>query len=56
MNPLWIDSDGGADDLISLILAVKNNLDIIGISSVFGITDTDHAFDNLRNVLSLYLA
>ena len=53
MNPLWIDSDGGADDLISLILAVKNNLDIVGISSVFGITDTDHAFDNLRNVLSL---
>ena len=51
--PIWIDTDTGVDDAVSLLCALKlDKLAIRGISSVAGNVEHAKTFKNCRNVLA----
>lgn len=50
---LHIDTDGGVDDAIALILAARSPVELVSLSSVFGNTDALQAATNARAVLRL---
>lgn len=43
----WIDSDGGVDDALAILWAIKNGFNIVGISSVFGNLNIEGSSRNL---------
>lgn len=55
MFKIWIDTDGGIDDILALILALNSNeLEIIGISTVAGNVTVEKATKNVLNFLEIY--
>jgi purine nucleosidase len=54
MTVLLIDSDGGIDDIVGLWwAATQRDVDIVGVTAVWGNVDVDQATSNLRRVLHL---
>ena len=49
---LWIDTDGGVDDAISIMLAI-GKLDIEGISGVFGNVGLPQVMHNIQKILQV---
>lgn len=55
MTKIWIDTDGGIDDILALILAFNvKNLEILGISTVAGNVNVEKATKNVLNFLEIY--
>jgi len=55
MFNIWIDTDGGIDDILALILAFNaKNLKILGISTVAGNVSMEKATKNVLNFLEIY--
>ena len=55
MPKIWIDTDGGIDDTLALILAFNaENLKILGITTVAGNVNVEKATKNVLNFLEIY--
>ncbi|WP_459191088.1 nucleoside hydrolase [Halosimplex sp. J119] len=54
-TPLLIDTDPGCDDAIAILLALEHSeLEVVGLSTVFGNAPTDATTRNARSVLELF--
>ncbi|MHA1797819.1 MAG: nucleoside hydrolase, partial [Candidatus Helarchaeota archaeon] len=52
---IWIDTDGGIDDILALIIALNSpELDVVGISTVAGNVRVEKATENVLNFLKIY--
>lgn len=48
-----IDTDGSADDLTAIILAVRSNIPILAITSSYGTNTSVHALANVLKTLKV---
>ncbi len=51
MKKIIIDTDCGIDDAIAIMMAVKNGLDVLGITTVSGNTEVNQVTENVLRVL-----
>lgn len=51
MKKVIIDTDAGVDDAIAILIAIRNNLDILGITTVSGNVNVEQVTDNVLRVL-----